>query len=191
MSPSGGAQGRDFARPDPATRLPTMAKKRRNAPQKCIAKPATSTEGSALSQNCDILPWKFHIFEDAQGRSDVQGAIDRLPERSLARFEAIVRHLAAEPREEWRRPQAAKLTGHVDLFEIRFNDGNTPCRPTGFFGPTPGVFTITLFVTKNRNGYHPANAFDIADHRRRLVVAGEARTVALQVYGEDFPPVRE
>lgn len=166
-----------------------MVKKRRNVRYVQGALVAPLPTGVRSSQNCDILPWGFRVYADVQGRSDVQNSINRLPDRSLARFEAIVRHLAAEPRDGWHRPQAAKLSGFADLFELRFNDGNIPCRPTGFFGPGLGVFTITLFVTKNRNGYHPANAFDIADGRRDAILQGEARTVALQVYGEDFPPV--
>lgn len=149
------------------------------------------SEGKAVSQNCDILPWKFQVYVAADGRSDVQATIDRLCERTSARFEAIVRHLADEPRDGWHRPQAAKLQGYEDLFELRFNDGNQPCRPTGFFGPKPGTFTITIFATKNRNGLHPPNAFDVADARRRSILDAKARTAPLQIHGEDFPPVPE
>ena len=145
--------------------------------------------GVAQSQSCDILPWRFSVYAEQGGQSDVQQAIDRLSDRTSERFKAIVRHLAAEPRDGWHRPQAAKLTGFQDLFELRFNDGNTPCRPTGFFGPTPGSFTLTLFVTKNRNGCDPPNAFNTANARRRAIVSGQADAVPLKVHGEDFPPL--
>lgn len=145
---------------------------------------------SRASQRCDMLPWRFMVYVDAGGKSDVQAAIDRLDDSAAERFKAKVRHLSVSPREEWRRPVFAKLLGFNDLFELRFNDGEA-VRPAGFFGPTPGVFTITLFVRKNRNGYDPKGGFSIADQRRNAVVAGTAKVKALQVHGEDFPPLRD
>ena len=143
------------------------------------------------SQNCDILPWRFNVYVGPGGKSDVQSAIDRLSDRTAARLAAIIRHLSPEPRDGWHRPQAAKLVGFEDLFELRFKDGDTPCRPTGFFGPGPGTFTITLFVTKNRNGYHPPRAFEIADRRRVDVATGKAWTAPLEIDGEVFPPTSD
>ena len=138
-----------------------------------------------------MLPWKFQVYADRSGRSDVQSTIDRLSTRTGERFGALIRHLAVTPRENWERPQAAKLTGFIDLYEIRFNDGDVPCRPTGYFDLLGHSFIIALFVTKNRNGYHPKKPFDIADQRRRQISKNEARAVTLQFHGEDFPPISE
>lgn len=143
------------------------------------------------SQNCDMLPWRFRVHVRSDGVSDVQDDIDRLDDRTAERFKAIVRHLADEPRDQWHRPQAAKLSHYVDLYELRFNKGNTPCRPTGYFELNESAFVITLFVTKNRNGYHPQGAFDIANSRRTDIRTGKAGASPLQVHGENFPPVQE
>lgn len=147
--------------------------------------------GGRASQNCDILPWKFRVYVGATGSAEVQKAIGRFDDAALEAFKSAVRHLAASPRDEWRRPEAAKLTGGDDLFEIRFKANNTQWRPVGFFGPSPGVFTITAICNKKQDVYAPPDAFKTAARRKRQVESDEAGTAPLTIDGEDFPPLPE
>lgn len=144
------------------------------------------------SQNCDILPWSFAVFASQAGRSDVQEALDSLTEYGKAFFERQVVYLAGTAnRSDWREPQAKRLRGYTELYEIRFLDGNKATRALGFFGPVPRLFTITVVATHKQNVYSPREAFDIADRRRKAICAGDAAYSTLLVDGEEFPPVPE
>lgn len=124
------------------------------------------------------------------GRNDVQRTIDGLSTYGAQLFQRQVVYLAGTAnRSDWSEPQAKKLKGFVEMYEVRFKDRDVQTRALGFFGPAPGVFTITLICTHKANVYTPPSALDTADRRRRQICSGHATTVALQVDGEEFPPL--
>jgi hypothetical protein len=148
--------------------------------------------GDASSHDCDILPWRFATFVRADGKREVQVEIDALSPQGAASFQWEVAYLAAcAHRHEWHEPHAKHLSGPVDLYEIRFKDNHRATRALGFFGPEPGLFTITLICYHKQRVYTPRDAIRIAEQRRRQIIEGKARHLPLQVDGEDFPPAPE
>lgn len=166
-------------------------------PRTAGTKPQNPAEGplapvDATSHHCDILPWRFATFVRADGKQEVQDDIDALSPYGLASFQWDVSYLAGcAHRHEWREPHAKQLRGPVELYEIRFKDKHRAARALGFFGPEPGLFTITLICHHKDRVYTPRDAIEIADKRRRQLIGGEAGHRALQVDGEDFPPPPE
>lgn len=109
-----------------------------------------------------------------------------------AYFQRQVVYLAGTAhRKDWDEPHALKLSGYVELYEIRFTNSHKATRALGFFGPEPGVFTITLVATHKQNVYTPRDALSTADRRRKAICEGNASAVPLQLDGEDFPPLPE
>ena len=150
------------------------------------------TRVAQTSQTCDILPWRFMVYVSPSGRHEVQNDLDRMDDFGQAYFQRQVVYLAGTAgRKDWSEPHALKLSGYVDLYEIRFKHANKATRALGFFGPEPGVFTITLVATHKQNVYTPRDALRTADSRRKDICSGTASAVPLQFDGEDFPPVPE
>ena len=144
------------------------------------------------SQSCDMLPWRFNTFVSASGRHDVQADIDRLDETGLAYLQAQVKRLSgAASMKDWSEPQAKKLKGYEDLYEVRFKAHRTAMRAVGFFGPSDGEFTILILCNHKDNVYKPANALDTAAARRKLFAQQAGRCAPLQIDGEEFPPPDE
>lgn len=148
------------------------------------------TRVAQASQTCDILPWRFKAYVSPNGRPDVQNYLDRMDDYGQAHFQRQVVYLAGTAhRRDWSEPHALKLSGYVDLYEIRFKHADKATRALGFFGPEPGVFTITLVATHKQNDYTPRDALRTADSRRKAICEGHAGAVPLQFDGEDFPPL--
>lgn len=132
------------------------------------------------------------VYVSPSGRHEVQNDLDRMDDFGQAYFQRQVVYLAGTAgRKDWSEPHALKLSGYVDLYEIRFKHANKATRALGFFGPEPGVFTITLVATHKQNVYTPRDALRTADSRRKDICSGTASAVPLQFDGEDFPPVPE
>lgn len=150
------------------------------------------TQAVRKSQTCDILPWRFKTYVSPSGRYDVQNDLDRMGDYGQAYFQRQVVYLAGTARrEDWKEPHALKLSGFIDLYEIRFKHADKATRALGFFGPEPGVFTITLVATHKQNVYTPRDALATASSRRKVICDGSASAVPLQCDGEDFPPISE
>ena len=150
------------------------------------------TQAVRTSQTCDILPWRFKTYVSPSSRHDVQNDLDRMDDYGQAYFQRQVVYLASTARrEDWSEPHALTLSGYVDLYEIRFKHPHKATRALGFFGPEPGVFTITLVATHKQNVYTPRDALATASNRRKAICDGIAAAVPLQCDGEDFPPLPE
>lgn len=135
------------------------------------------------------MGWNFKIYRSPTGRSDVQDEIDGLDEGVLEHLLSRLRYLANTPKIDWHEPQAKKLKGVDNVYEIRFKAGNIQYRPLGCFGPGEEDFTILVWAYKKQSVYTPAKAIDTAEKRRKLLSKGEAECVALQINGADFLPV--
>ena len=144
---------------------------------------------SEIFQKCDNMAWKFRTYKSSSGRNDVQDAVDGLRDDVLEHFLGRVRYLVNTPNKlDWHEPQAKKLKGVAEIYEIRFKANNVQYRPFGYFGPSEEDITILVWATKKDEKYKPANAIDTADTRREQVKDKSAESVALQIDGEDFPP---
>jgi hypothetical protein len=134
------------------------------------------------------MSWKFRTYTSPAGRNDVQKAIAKARAAVITHFSVAVRYLANTPKIDWKEPDAKKLTGVKDIYEIRFKAEKKQYRPLGFFGPRPGEFTITVWATHKQNIYDPQNAIETAGKRRDEIIKGPANTSPLTIDGEEFPP---
>ncbi|MEW6687557.1 MAG: hypothetical protein AB1452_00570 [Pseudomonadota bacterium] len=137
------------------------------------------------------MAWQFRTFVSPTGRNDVQQAVDEARPEVLEQFQVRVRHLANTQKIDWHEPEAKKLKGVADIYEIRFKAERRQHRPLGFFGPQAGQFTILVWAEKKQDVYKPADAINTASKRRNLVLGGSAQTAPLLIDGENFPPAGE
>jgi phage-related protein len=129
------------------------------------------------------MGWIFKTYCSPTGRNDVQVDIDGVDEEVREHFLTRLRYLANTPQIDWHEPQAKKLKGVENVYEIRFKAGNLQYRPLGYFGPREGEFTILVWAYKKQSVYTPAEAINTAGKRRKLLDKGEATCVALKVNG--------
>ena len=134
------------------------------------------------------MGWIFKTYCSPTGRNDVQSDIDEVNEEVREHLLTRLRYLANTPPIDWHEPQAKKLKGVENVYEIRFKAGNLQYRPLGYFGPGEGEFTILVWAYKKQGVYTPAQAIDTAGKRRKLLDKREAKCVSLQVNGADFLP---
>lgn len=134
------------------------------------------------------MGWNFKTYVSATGRSDVQNDIDALDEDVREHFLSRLRYLANTPKIDWHEPQAKKLKGVEDVYEIRFKAGNIQYRPLGWFGPGERDFTILVWAYKKQNVYTPAEAINTAENRGKLLRKGKAKCIGLKILGADFLP---
>lgn len=143
------------------------------------------------SQNCDNVPWTFKVYVSASGRSDVQNDINRLNAVVKEHLWTRLKYLTQTRKPDWKRPQAAKLQGVEEIYEIRFFADRKQYRPLGFFGPGANEFTVLVLAIEKGTRYDPPSAIDTAGRRRKDLLKGEGSTIRLQINGEDFEPDEE
>lgn len=86
--------------------------------------------------------------------------------------------------QDWSVPQARKLKGlskkaKAAYYEIRFIVGKVQQRPIGYFGPTPGVFTILFWATEKGDEFVPPDAVTQANERCGKLQDGTAKSIPL------------
>lgn len=135
--------------------------------------------------------WTFKTYVSPTGRNDVQSTVDKLDEGVLQHLLTRIRYLANTDKIDWHEPQAKKLAGVKDVYEIRFQANKIQWRPLGYFGPGKNEFTILLWASHKQNIYTPAEAIDTASKRKRHIEDGEAKCATFKVDGENFPTVEE
>jgi hypothetical protein len=135
-----------------------------------------------------MLLWRFETFVSPSGRTDVQDSINRYRDYAREAFSRQVAHLAVSPLDQWHEPYAKKLKNENPLYEIRYKADNKATRALGYFRKSSHWFTILLIASHKGNVYTPPDAFKSAHFRARQVEDGSAKTVPLQIDGEDFPP---
>lgn len=129
---------------------------------------------------------KFHCHESASKRSDVQEQFDAATPTMQANFIAALEYLADQPRANWTRPKAAKLTkveksGFRDYFEIRFKAEGVQQRPIGYFGPLENQFTILIWATEKGSKFVPSDWRKTADIRRIAISEGKDNVKPLKL----------
>jgi hypothetical protein len=131
------------------------------------------------------------VYANSAGRSDVQKEINGLHPAVSATFEVRVRYLVNTPKLAWSEPQAKKLQGAGEIYEIRFKANNIEYRPLGCFNTSEKEFIILVWAYKKQRVYSPAAAITTAQKRAKEIFAGNAKYSRLQIDGEDFPEAEE
>lgn len=127
------------------------------------------------------------MYVSPHGSAVVQKQIDSQSAAVRLSFLTRIRYLANTPRRSWVAPEAKKLRGFKEIYEIRFLADKHQFRPLGFFGPEVNEFTILIWASKKEKIYEPADAIPTADGRRKQIVGEEANCVPLQINGREFP----
>src|SRR5260370_40295690 len=89
--------------------------------------------------------WIFCTYVSARGEQEVPTWYGQQPAKTQAAFDQRIRTLQQMKILEWTEPYAKRLKGEcAGLVEIRFQADRVQHRPLGWFGPSPGEFTILL-----------------------------------------------
>src|SRR5262245_30323025 len=102
---------------------------------------------------------KIKCYVSEAGRNEVQEHLDGSTATLQAELMVAIEYLSDQPRQNWTRPKAAKLTAGKkefrDYFEIRFFAENTQQRPIGYFGPGENEFTILIWAIEKGRKFFP------------------------------------
>ena len=119
--------------------------------------------------------WTFFEFLTTGNRGVFSEWYEGLAMEAQQDFDDLLRYLAVTPRHLWIRPQSAPVSGYRGLWKLRFKANGIQYRPIGFFGPSPGQFTL-LFPAEERNRkWVPKDAPDQAVRRRVTVQSDDTR----------------
>lgn len=120
--------------------------------------------------------WTFKSYVSDRGVDEIRDWYGQQTKRCQAKFLSRMRFLAQTPRSGWKREPFDLLHGY-DLGEVRFNADNIEHRPLGFFSPGM-TFTLVLCAQEKNNKFRPRAALEIADARKKEVVADASRCCA-------------
>jgi hypothetical protein len=146
----------------------------------------TDIVSPSLSQKSD-KQWQFKVFGTSSSVSSVQKQIDNQSAAVTQSFKTRIRYLTNTPRNAWVSPEAKRLKGFKDIYEIRFFSDRQQFRPLGFFCPNCDDFTILIWAAKKGAIYDPAQAIETSDSRRKKILSGEGCCMPLKILGEKFP----
>jgi len=109
----------------------------------------------------------------------IQEYYNRETDELKAQFDLAVSYLLKQPRKNWKRPKAAKLSKGEkgtfrEYFEIRFKANKLQQRPIGYFGPGDKDFTILIWATEKGNKLRPEAWRKKADTARENIGKNEA-----------------
>jgi hypothetical protein len=125
-----------------------------------------------------VFSWTFNGFEDDQGRNVMDDWYDSLPPVAQNKLDWILGIFETRSNAEWGGTKFFKpYTGYKDVWEFRWEIGDTWYRPLGVFGPDRQVFTFLIGTTKKRKGVLiPKNAAEIALKRWDIIKNNPARS---------------
>ncbi len=156
---------------------PGPYKSLKNRTKRLPSKIAKLTLAIENHKNVIKFHWKILTFVHDSAKCDVQDQYDSATAELRASFEVAVSYLASLPKQEWRRPKAAKLTDNRrfrEFYEIRFKADSVQQRPIGYFGPNSTDFTILIWAIEKGNSLIPATWHKTAMSRMAEIKAGVA-----------------
>jgi hypothetical protein len=126
--------------------------------------------------------WLLRDHEGQTGRREVRQHYERASDELKAAFDVHWEFLEVRPRDQWTRPEAAKLRpekkgGFREYFEFRFFCERVEQRPIGFFGISEKHFTLLKWAIEKGNKFVPPKTIEICDHRRKSLLDGTAKSV--------------
>jgi hypothetical protein len=152
-------------------RLPTVKRQSpRNSNDQSLAKGAHHKD--VIQSN-----WNFRVYVHSSGRCDVQATFDCGTDELRANTEVALGYLKSQPKQDWRRPKAGKLSkqgNFRDFYEIRFKAERVQQRPIGYFGPGAADFTILIWATEQGNALRPKTWYDTAMRCMTEIQEGKA-----------------
>ncbi|WP_273207950.1 hypothetical protein [Marinobacter subterrani] len=119
--------------------------------------------------------WNLKCYYSPGGdKSKAQETYNRGSDELKAAFDVEAEYLLKSPKDDWKRPHAAKLSkgkkgDFKEYYEIRFFADNTQQRPIGYFGPGENDFTILIWATEKGNQLKPVTWRDRADNARENI----------------------
>lgn len=119
--------------------------------------------------------WIFWDFCNARGENEIHRWLHskQVPKRARAKINARIATLQGFP--IFPEQYFSAYKGWDDLYEIKVEYGNVQFRPFGCYGPDRRNFT--LLVGGIEKGKVPRSLLEVADERRKHVLAGRASIV--------------
>jgi hypothetical protein len=120
--------------------------------------------------------WTFYDFTDTRGANLIRQWLDGLPSKASAKIDTRILFMMAHP--VWPEQYVSALVGWPGLVELRVGSAGNQYRPLGFYGPRRREFTIVLGATEK--GKLPIRVLEVADDRRKIVLADGSRICRLE-----------
>ena len=115
--------------------------------------------------------WTFYDFLDGRGVNLIREWLDTLPQKARAKINARILFMRALLL--WPEQYVSAITGWPGLVELRIVSGGNQYRPLGFYGPALRQFTLVHGTIEK--GKVPNSVFEVADERRKVVIADPSR----------------
>ncbi|SPE40136.1 conserved hypothetical protein [Candidatus Sulfopaludibacter sp. SbA3] len=115
--------------------------------------------------------WTFHDFVDGRGVNLIRLWLDSLPVKAQAKINARI--LFMQAMHQWPEQYTSGLKGWPEIVELRLVCAGNQYRPLGFYGPQRHDFTLVHGAVEK--GKLPVRVLEVADERRRIVLADHSR----------------
>jgi hypothetical protein len=119
--------------------------------------------------------WSFFDFVTERGENDILRWLNDIPKAAKAKINGRIvalRGFSIIPDQ-----YISAYTGWPGLLELRIVCDNVQYRPFGFYGPIRGQFTL-LVGGVEKGGKIPRSLLEVADERRKIVMADPRRIVS-------------
>jgi hypothetical protein len=129
----------------------------------------------------------INYYESSEGKHEVLETYNSGTDDLKAGFEVAIKFLRVRNRQDWRRPNAHKMSKSKefrDFFEIRFKANNVQQRPIGYFGPGESDFTILIWAIEKGNKLLPEEWDKKANRFRKEIIEGTANAKPLKLEGD-------
>lgn len=127
-----------------------------------------------------MATWAIVCFHNERGRDLFCQEYEAKTAAARAKFRATINALRDQPtREGWCRENGFDLLSgkkyrrYHGLGKLRFKTADAAHRPLGFFGPSPGMFTLLVWATERDGAFHPPEVLETALRRMRAVIANQ------------------
>lgn len=119
--------------------------------------------------------WIFYDFITERGENDIHRWLNSndVPKAAKAKINARIIALQGFP--ALPEQYVSALKGWPKLLELRIVSNNVQYRPLGFYGPESGRFALLIGAIEK--GKIPKRLLEIADERRKIVIANPNRIV--------------
>ena len=119
--------------------------------------------------------WNFFDFTTGRGENDIHRWLNGQQVTKAAKAKINARIIALQGFPSFPEQYISAYNGWPGLLELRIVSNNVQYRPFGFYGPGRGQFS--LLVGGVEKGKIPRSLLEVANDRRKIVIAGPNRVI--------------
>lgn len=123
-------------------------------------------------------PWRFRCRIEARGTCAIKPWLKGISKKARAKLDAIIEHLAAQPKDSWSRPKACSLGNHIYVIHLQ-DETRKQHRIFGHFANDEQSFVMTLDGFEKDDTYHPSDYDTKAARHRNTCNSDTARYTRL------------